>query len=283
MAQLICNWIWHQTKFKNQGTKKHIHPFSFSRHTLWRLITLETLFPLDLQSGSRSSSKQGSLSLSQNVWQEIRYTVRIGTAEEAVCLCLFIWRSGRMTHQSTVYALVVEERFLQGDFLRSDLLPRHILSAVGQEVSQSISEVTWVHSVAQHCFFKHTYYSTIINSSPAACFKIDAVYLTEYVYVLFIHACECVTWSWSYLDVLRSVHLLPLLLQLLQYHLQGAFHRRLRHFLLRGFLFQLRAEAFGQRVAALTGQRWQVLFRLHQLLFWWERWEKGKIYIYMCV
>lgn len=47
-----------------------------------------------------------------------------------------------MTHQSTVYALVVEERFLQGDFLRSDLLPRHILSAVGQEVSQSISEVT---------------------------------------------------------------------------------------------------------------------------------------------
>lgn len=71
----------------------------------------------------------------------------------------------------------------------------------------------------------------------------------------------------SYLNVLRAVHLVPLLLQLLQNPLQGAFHRRLWHFLLRWFLVQLRAEAFGQCVAALTGQRWQVLFRLHQLVF----------------
>lgn len=41
-----------------------------------------------------------------------------------------------MTYRSTMYALVVEERFLQGQFLRSNLLPCHILSAVGQEVSQ---------------------------------------------------------------------------------------------------------------------------------------------------
>lgn len=74
-----------------------------------------------------------------------------------------------MTHQSTVYALVVEERFLQGDFLRSDLLPRHILSAVGQEVSQSISEVTRVHSVSQHCSFLHTHILQHHNKFKPCC------------------------------------------------------------------------------------------------------------------
>lgn len=47
-------------------------------------------------------------------------------------------------------ALVVEECFLQGEFLRSNLLPGHILSAVRQEVSQSNSEVTRVHRLLQH-------------------------------------------------------------------------------------------------------------------------------------
>lgn len=34
-----------------------------------------------------------------------------------------------MTHRSAVYALIVEQSFLQGDFLRSDLLSCHILLA----------------------------------------------------------------------------------------------------------------------------------------------------------
>ena len=37
----------------------------------------------------------------------------------------------RMTHRSAVYALIVEQSFLQGDFLRSDLLSCHILSTGG--------------------------------------------------------------------------------------------------------------------------------------------------------
>lgn len=36
-----------------------------------------------------------------------------------------------MTHRSAVYALIVEQSFLQGDFLRSDLLSCHILSTGG--------------------------------------------------------------------------------------------------------------------------------------------------------
>lgn len=96
-----------------------------------------------------------------------------------------------MTHRSTVYALIVEERFLQGEFLRSDLLPGHILSAVGQEVSQSNSEVTRVHCLSQHCYF----YSTIVDSSSTASIKLDADLFysthtfTGYVYVLVIHPC----------------------------------------------------------------------------------------------
>ena len=87
--------------------------------------------------------------------------------------------------------------------------------------------------------------------------------------MFFIHACECVTWTRPHLDVLGAVHLLPLLLQLLQNGLQRALHRRLGHLLLLRLLLQLGAEAFGQSVAALTGQRRQVLLRLHQLAFCW--------------
>lgn len=71
-----------------------------------------------------------------------------------------------------------------------------------------------------------------------------------------------------HLDVLGPVDLVPLLLQLLQDALQRALHRRLGHLLLRRLLLQLRAEALGQRVATLAGQRRQVLFRLQQLVFW---------------
>ena len=62
-----------------------------------------------------------------------------------------------MTHRSAVYALIVEQSFLQGDFLRSDLLSCHILSTGGggQEVSQNISEMTGVHSVVRHVSQRH--------------------------------------------------------------------------------------------------------------------------------
>lgn len=46
-------------------------------------------------------------------------------------LCVYsvsLWSWG-MTHWSAVYALVVEQSFLQGDFFCSYLLPCHILSA----------------------------------------------------------------------------------------------------------------------------------------------------------
>lgn len=41
-----------------------------------------------------------------------------------------------MTYWSAMYALVVQQGFLQGHFLCSDLLPCHILSAAGQSVRQ---------------------------------------------------------------------------------------------------------------------------------------------------
>lgn len=47
-----------------------------------------------------------------------------------------------MTHRTPVDALVVEEPFLQRHFLCPDLLPCHILQEEGQEVRQSVSEVT---------------------------------------------------------------------------------------------------------------------------------------------
>lgn len=64
-----------------------------------------------------------------------------------------------MTYRSTVYALVVEERFLQGQFLRPDLFPCHILSAVGQEVSQvtHVLCVTLQHCLPQQNKFKPCY------------------------------------------------------------------------------------------------------------------------------
>lgn len=80
----------------------------------------------------------------------------------------------------------------------------------------------------------------------------------------------CKACTGPHLDVLGPVHLIPLLLQLLQDALQRALHRGLGHLLLRRLLLQLRAETLGQRVAALAGQRRQVLFGLQQLVFWWE-------------
>lgn len=64
-----------------------------------------------------------------------------------------------MTYRSTMYALVVEERFLQGQFLRPDLLPCHILSAAGQEVSQvtQVLRVTLQHCLQQQNKFKPCY------------------------------------------------------------------------------------------------------------------------------
>lgn len=62
----------------------------------------------------------------------------------------------------------------------------------------------------------------------------------------------------SYLDVLGSAGLDAFLLQLVQHRLQRALHGRLWRLGLAVFLLQLRAEAFGQSVAALPRQRSQI-------------------------
>lgn len=62
-------------------------------------------------------------------------------------------------------ALVVEQSFLQGDFLRADLLPCHILSVEGgQEVNQHIVEMIQVHFLLQHCLVSHT------NTAACLCY-----------------------------------------------------------------------------------------------------------------
>lgn len=77
-------------------------------------------------------------------------------------LCVYsacLWRWG-MTHWSAMYALVVEQSFLQGDFFCSDLLPCHILSA---------GETIFTNGF-------NTHFRLFLNSEPVACFKIYAVF-----------------------------------------------------------------------------------------------------------
>lgn len=52
---------------------------------------------------------------------------------------VYMWRR---TYRSAVYALVVEKSFLQGDFLQSDLVTCHILSA------DKLSQLIWWHPSA---------------------------------------------------------------------------------------------------------------------------------------
>lgn len=61
-----------------------------------------------------------------------------------------------MTHWTTVYALVVQQGFLQGHFLRADLLPCHILSVAGQRARQHISPEFWL-VCACVCVTGHTF------------------------------------------------------------------------------------------------------------------------------
>lgn len=61
------------------------------------------------------------------------------------------------------------------------------------------------------------------------------------------------------LDVLGSASLGAFLLQSVHHRLQRTLHRRFGRLSLAAFLLQLRAEALGQRVAALPRQRSQIL------------------------
>lgn len=141
-------------------------------------------------------------------------------------------------------ALVIQQSFLEGDFLCSNLFPSHVLYGDSHKVA------LFTQGFTQGCFALCTsFMSFVLGTVP---------YASE-------DERKKVDWC-PYLDVLWPAHLQPFLLQFGHHGLQSALHGGLRGLGLGRLLLQLGAEALGQGVAALTWERGQVLLRLQQLV-----------------
>lgn len=135
MAELICNLQLHPLRFSSEShTVKHLRHYSPLTCNLGQAEVGNKILSVWVKTSGTRSDIQHELALLKRLYVSVFACV------------LDEW----MTHRSTMNALVVEECFLQGEFLRSNLLPGHILSAVRQEVSLSNSEVTQVHCLLQH-------------------------------------------------------------------------------------------------------------------------------------